>query len=311
MLCFDKLKMVTSLEYINDIDMKCFTAQYRGDELVSCSYKGKVPSLMIKVDYEKNELVMEFTSKILGDDSIQLINGDNIKQCLDRVNGLGICLLDTGNILANSSVVKCDVTRDIVYPDVSLIQGYMATHVKNCRKWTCENYRGNVVLRKVVQTDRYKKRLVVYDKSKELGNSKNKAFLDSLFDKDKLMEYYKGKVRFELNLTTREGIRKGLGIESTALNEVLNSTSNPLLALLDEALDFSETVAPGTLSLNDYKCKCVLEVNGYDLARVEETFRGLISPKTPVSQVMKPYRDLLNRLQAGASKITPFRELVA
>ena len=114
-----------------------------------------------------------------------------------------------------------------------------------------------------------------------------------------------------MNLTTREGIRKGLGIESTALNEVLNSTSNPLLALLDEALDFSETVAPGTLSLNDYKCKCVLEVNGYDLARVEETFRGLISPKTPVSQVMKPYRDLLNRLQAGASKITPFRELVA
>ena len=65
MLCFDKLKMVTSLDYINDIDMKCFTAQYRGDELVSCSYKGKVPSLMIKVDYEKNELVMEFTSKYL------------------------------------------------------------------------------------------------------------------------------------------------------------------------------------------------------------------------------------------------------
>ena len=70
MLCLDKLKIITSINYIKDIKegKNAFQSTYEGNELQCYKYKKSKPSsLLIMVNYLHNELAIEFTSKILKD----------------------------------------------------------------------------------------------------------------------------------------------------------------------------------------------------------------------------------------------------
>ena len=84
MLTFDKLKIVTNYEDISDINLSVFVTQTKDGEVLYYKYKQETPfSLLIQADYNKQELVLEFTGKILMDDYPQLINRNNIVQCLE------------------------------------------------------------------------------------------------------------------------------------------------------------------------------------------------------------------------------------
>lgn len=58
------------------------------------------------------------------------------------------------------------------------------------------------------KTPKYKKRLSIYDKTKELDKATNKEFLRMLRDEQGLLDQLKDKTRFELNIVTKEQIRK-------------------------------------------------------------------------------------------------------
>lgn len=73
------------------------------------------------INYQHNELILEFTGKILLDKYPSLINRDNIKDCLSEINKLDICSLDTDAIIQDSEVVKCDVTKDVEFEYIDKI----------------------------------------------------------------------------------------------------------------------------------------------------------------------------------------------
>jgi hypothetical protein len=103
--------------------MQCF----KKSEFYKIEKEGKLPSykykqttpylLVILINYEKGELAIEFTSKILGIKCVELVNTDNIYECLCNLSPLVEFEEDVDYILDEFKVVKCDVTKDVYYAD--------------------------------------------------------------------------------------------------------------------------------------------------------------------------------------------------
>ena len=114
MLKFDKMKLVTKIDYISDIDYSKFILNSKEDSILYYKYQQERPFyLMVMVNYQHNELILEFTGKILLDNYTSLICTGTAMDCLSQINRLGICHLDVDSNMEDCNVVKCDVTKDI------------------------------------------------------------------------------------------------------------------------------------------------------------------------------------------------------
>ncbi|MCL2098544.1 MAG: hypothetical protein FWH23_07305 [Bacteroidales bacterium] len=127
MICFDKLKIITSPNNVQDINMNEFQAVYKNGDLQYYKYNQKFPSLFIMKNFLNDELAIEITSKILKDNCINLINIDNIYECFENINKLNICQLNIHDIIDHSMVVKCDPCKDIVYSSIKGIKDFITT----------------------------------------------------------------------------------------------------------------------------------------------------------------------------------------
>ena len=311
MIRFDKLKIITDINYISNINDKAFTAQSVGEQLLYYKYNIKKPySLCIIADYQHSELSIEFTGKILKDEYIHLINKTNIRKCFEEINGLGICTLSIDEILQNSKVCKCDITKDICCKDLNNIIAYIKQNLCNYRKWIPKEKRNGIVLENAADTPRYRKRLTIYNKEHELGLSGNKDFLGLLSDRKALLDYFKGKIRFELNVNAEAQIRTLLEITNNTLNEVLTSTANPLKTVFNEAVKETGTT-PCAKNVSNYLRYLLLKDCDFNLAIVEAKIRALSSKNTAISRAMQPYRQLLNDLNRSAYPDVKIQELIS
>lgn len=250
--------------------------------------------MLIRKDFLKNECIIEFTGKILLDSYPELINLNNISYCLEQINALGICDINTDKLLQTANVAKCDVTRDIASTEIKSIISHAKQNLSNYDKWEVEKYPNGICIRNKVTTDRYKKRICIYDKGKELRQQPNAHFLQSLHQSQTLLEYFKNKVRFELNIVSMEQMRKLLKVANNSLNNVLSSTANPILTIIDEAIRHNTNSQQNT-KFKDYVNGLILADCHNDLAELEAKVRALSSKGTVIKRKMKPYRDYFLR----------------
>ena len=291
MLTFDKLKLVTQIENIKILEKSAFNIKSKDNVISHLEFHQKVPFLLnIEVDYEDNELVLEFTGKVLGSDYPKLISIDTIKQCFININNMGICLLDIDAIMDDASVVKCDVTQDVCCDDVPALTKYIASNIINYREYIARTLRNsNFVVEKNVTTRGYKKRLTIYNKQKEMNKRENSRYMTEYNIPPNTFENI---CRFELNLNSTAQIKKSLGISDTSLQSVLTATNNPIRDFLDDVVADSNY----TISLTDkqsYFTALVLRDCDYDIHKVETKMRQLYSRGTNMSKVIKPYREAL------------------
>jgi hypothetical protein len=115
-----------------------------------------------------------------------------------------------------------------------------------------------------------------------------------------LLDYFNDKIRFELNLNSKEQIRRSLNIYDTSIRTVLNSTATPIWDVLDNALVEADNEIVCT-DIGELKNKLLLDFCGNDLAKVEALLRNYYSKGTHISQVMKPYRVLATKLSENTS----------
>lgn len=302
MIKFDKIKIVSSIENVILIDEDVFENKVKDGIVVEQRYTMMSPYyLYVEVDYREKELILEFTGKILKDDYKDLIQVDNIHRCLLNINDLGFCNLNIDGILAGGEVVKADVCLDVDYPDCKALTKSLRANVSNFNKYLARTIGDNFVIEKNVQTKGYKRRLTIYDKAKEIQKTGNRGFLSTLDNPQLLLDYFDGKIRFELNLNSKEQIRRSLDIYDTSIGAVLNSTSTPIWDMLDNALVESNGEMTCT-DIGELKNKLLLEFCGCDLAKVEALLRNYYSKGTHISQVMKPYRALAAKL---SQNLTP------
>lgn len=300
MITLDKIKIISTLDKIEIINDAVFQTIIKNDRIVEQKYTAISPFLLyIELDYLENELVIEFTGKILLDRYNELINKDNLKQCLKNINQLGFCKLDIDAIYAEDEAVKIDVSKDFDYPDFNALIQSMRGGIKNYNKYIARKLtNGNFIVEKNVQTKNKKKRLTLYNKGKEIRKSENKAFLLALINSDKLLTYFEGKVRAELNLNSKEQIRSSLKISDTKIVSILNSQATPIWDFIDEIISEDE-IDEKINSKSKYLTRLVLEDNDFDLAKIEAKMRTFCAPGTHISQVMKPYRAMLAKIQKG------------
>lgn len=312
MITFDKLKIVTNIEDITDIDTTVFVTQTKDGEILYYKYKQETPyCLLIQADYNKQELVLEFTGKILKEDYPRLINRNNIVQCLETINGMGICRIDTEAILAHGEVCKCDVTKDISSTQMQEIILQMKQSLTNYDKWTCAKYQGNgLVIYNTVKTDRYKKRLSIYDKQKELNKACNREFLNTISNKQQLLDYFRDKIRFELNIDTKTQIRLLLGVMDNRLHSVLSSNANPILTVFDEAIRQNENTAYHS-DLKEYMMALLIRECHNDLEEVEAKIRAMTPKTVSIRKKMQPFRDLYTKMQNEVATSIDVRSLIA
>ena len=310
MILFDRLKLICSLDVVENINEQEFQTIAKDGCVTSYKYQQDQPFyLLIRKDFLHNESVIEFTGKVLLDRYPELINLHNIRYCIEQINRLGICVIDTDRLLQTANVVKCDVTKDIPSSQIKEIILQTKQNLSNFDKWEVEKYSNGICLRNKVTTDRYKKRVCIYNKEKELSAQSNATFLNAVRCKSALLDYFKDKVRFELNIGTVLQVKHYLQITDNSLNKVLASTANPILSVIDEALRKDADMKQQT-NFKDYVCSLILADNNNDLVELEAKVRALSPKGTVIKRKMKPYRDYLDRQDSNNMKVD-IRELVS
>ena len=303
MLQFDRMKLICPLDVVENISERDFQTIVRDGLLTSYKYHQDTPFyLLIRKDFIHSESVIEFTGKILLDRYPELINRDNIRYCIEQINRLGICEIDTERLIQTAKVAKCDVTKDVTSIEIKEIISQTKQDLSNYDKWEVEKYPNGICLRNKVTTDRYKKRVCIYDKGKELKQQTNSSFLQSLQRPQTLLDYFQDKVRFELNIGTMVQVKRLLKIDDNSLIEVLNSTANPILSVIDEALK-KQTDSRQRTDFKDYVNSLILADNHNDLAELEAKIRALTPKGTVIKRKMQPYRDYFNRQTATSHQI--------
>ena len=293
MLTFDKLKIVTNIDYIQIDDIDRFQQTIKNNTLTELKYNITSPYLLyIEIDYLEKELVIEFSGKILGSDYKKLISTETIRQCFENINFLGVCTLDVAAILEDAIVVKCDVTQDVHCEDTSSITNYIRSNISNYHSYTPKLRRnGNFVVEKNVTTRQSKKRLTIYNKNKEMNRIDNRKFMNEYNIPD---TEFDNVCRFEINLNSIAQIKSSLGITDTRLMSVLTSTKNPIIDFLDDIVADTDSVIPLT-DKQSYLTELVLRDCHNDIAEVEAKMRQLYSKGTNLSKVMKPYKVALTK----------------
>ena len=295
MLKIDKIKIVSNIQNISNINEDKFTTIIKDGCITEQKFTSLSPYLLyIEADLREQELVIEFSSKILLNNYLHSINRLNIRECLHNINVLGICNLDIDSIIEDGSVVKVDVCQDIDYSDCKSLCKSIRSSISNYRAYTAKLNGTNLTIDKTANTKSLKRRIIIYDKAKELKKATNRRFIESLTDKQAVLDHFNGKIRFEMNLNSKEQIRQCLKVTDTSIDAVLNSEADPIWDFLSEALDDGE-ISSRSRSLTKFKNILLLQYCNNDLAKVEAVVRKHCSPNTHISQVMKPYRELLSK----------------
>lgn len=312
MLQFDRLKLITSSQNITNFNQTQFLEipMKQGDYYYK--YHQDSPfSLTIINNPRKSELVIDFTGKVLKDAYPSLISRETIRQCFGNICAMRICDLDIDSILENSEVCLCDVTQDIAcnYP-MEEIKRHIKASIKNYDKWLVKKCKNNgLIISNSVTTPRRFKRFIIYDKAKEMKRAENRGFLACVDNPDTLLHQFEGKVRIELNLRSKEQIRNYLHIPNNQLQAVLNSTSNPIIEVYDEAI--TETITTTDKIYNKTEKLALLEQCEYDLQAVEMKIREHTSKNTSIRRKMEPYRMLLQSVRTAEVKPMNIRKLIA
>lgn len=290
MITFDKLMLVSTLDSIAIFEQDKFSSKYKDDELVSLRMTMRLPFYLdIEINYDKGEVKLEFTGKVLGERYPELISLNTIRECFKRINALGIFEIDIERMMG-AQVMKCDVTKDVPIADIPALNSFIRGHIKNYNAYSCRLLlNGNLIVEKNVTGRRYKRRITLYDKGKEMMKSDRQDFTVS----NGLEGKYDGLCRFEMNLTSQQAIRDTLGITGTTLMEVLRSERNPIEDFLNEVIQ-DDVEANTQDTWKTYCHKLVLRDCDYDMAKVEAKLRYY--KHGGIKRAKQPYIELLESL---------------
>ena len=310
LITFDRIKIKSNYKYLLDTKVK-FNEMFhsRSGEKIGIFYSSKddinIPyNLYIAVSYIKQTLTLEFSSKILKEKYPDLISKDTIKECLTNINQLNICDIDVDSILSNGVVTSVDITynADLILND-NLLDA-LNSQVNNYRrfKWTHYNNEG-ITFTKDVKSKDCTETITLYNKEKEICTSHNKNFLNSLSQPQQIMDYFKGKTRFEITLDTPKKIMNYLNLTDTKIFSVLNSDTNPILILFDKIFNNSVTnISNATFdNYEEWSMKIILDSYNGDLKRLEQDVRNKFSSRSGATKRMKKFEAVHHAMTSAST----------
>jgi hypothetical protein len=309
-LTLDRIKIKANNKYLLGTQIK-FNEDYdhrsgclKG-EFYSSKADAKVPyNLYIATSTSKQTLTIEFSSKILQEDYPKLISKVTIEDCLQRINQLGICKIDVEGILSTGCITSMDVTTDVDLQLTSNVLNALNERVGNYRRYRWEHYiNEGISFTRDVKSSDCKEALIVYNKTKELQRADNVPFLNSLSNKEQVINYFDNKTRFELSLDTIRKIKQYTEVVDTYIWDVLNTKANPLLKVYEHI--FCNVEACNGTNLFDYDTymmDLLLTQYNNNLKQIEQTLKGLFKSRSGLHKRMKKIQARLADKQASTDK---------
>ena len=322
-ITLDRIKIKANNKYLLDQQIK-FNKDYdhrsgmlKG-EYYSSKADGDVPyNLFIATSKTKQTLTLEFSSKVLQEDYPKLISKETIGDCLERINQLGICQIDTQGILQTGCITSMDVTTDVDLDLTSQVLDTLNERVGNYRRYKWEHYENEgIAFSRDVKSRDCKETLILYNKGRELQRNDNQAFLNTLTNKYQVLDYFNGKARFELSLDTPKKIKHYTEVEDTYIMDVLNTKANPLLEVFNSVFGNVEACTP--FKPQDYDTltmDLLLAQYHNDLKQIEQTLRGVFKSRSGLTKRMNKIQGYLEGKRASTDKqmntLQDIRDLLA
>lgn len=309
-ITFDKIKIKSNYKYLLNTKLK-FSDMYhpRSGEKTGLYYNAKddasIPyNLYIAISYLKQTLTIEFSSKILKENYPYLISKDTIKECLININKLNICEIDVDSILLEGAITSVDITYDADFVLNDDVLNTLNSQVSNYRrfKWTHYNKEG-ITFTKDVKSKDCAETITLYNKEKEICTSHNKNFLNSLSQPQQIINYFKGKTRFEITLDTPKKIMNYLNLVDTKIFSVLNSDTNPILIQFDKVFNNSATnISDVTFdNYEEWSMRIILGSYNGDLKRLEQDIRNKFSSRSGATKRMKKFETVHHTMTSAST----------
>jgi hypothetical protein len=209
------------------------------------------------------------------------------------LNSLGVCIIDVDGILQHGWVIRADVTKDVLLLLTDDVLNALNQNVGNYRRFKWEHYvgKGITFTKDVVYG---KEEIKVYNKYKELLKHSRK-FVDTLNNRNEIMDYFYGKTRFEITIKGEDEIRERLGVGS-GIKEFFNALDTPVRNQFDRVFDVSAKVLDTSQCRghDDWAMAYVLDAFKGDLKQIEQTLRAdaVFSSRNGLSERMKKYQSL-------------------
>lgn len=301
-LKFDTIKIRTKIEYLKDTIIEFNKNYNRNGDVTGRYYNSKndklVPyNLYVGISYSSQSLTLEFSSKVLLGNYSKLITRSTLKECIENINKLNICTLNTEAICSDCYITG-DVTKDIEYQLSHNDYCTLNRCVGNYRRYRWEHYENEGIrFFKDVKTTKLKESLVIYNKGKEI--EKNKDFLSVVDNSQSIIDYFNGKTRFEIDLSNDYKMKKYLNIPTTHIDNVFSSKANPIL------LQFNKIFGEGDISDTSYiknsesyeMMKNIQSCNG-DLKKIEQELKdyNIYSSRSGLTDKMRKYKQLHTKM---------------
>jgi hypothetical protein len=175
---------------------------------------------------DREQYQLTFSAKVLGNEYLQGISIQNWDRVIDKLHP--IIQLDRNVVFDTGMIFTCDSTNNLEIEDIgykhsqvysALLSGrsnlrFLPVSYHSQKKQGIE-FRG-------VQTE--KNRMIVYSKHLDLLKPANRDFLSSV-NASKMIEQSMNQVRFEVNHTTLNSIRKRFSVNDNNLQSVLTSSA--------------------------------------------------------------------------------------
>lgn len=295
----DTIKIRCNYKYLKEMKIP-FNIQYNHQKnkengrYFHSKYSPAIPyNVYVATNNQHQTLEIEFSSKILRERYPELISRYTIRQCLENLNSLGICTVDVDGILRHGWVIKAAVTKDVKLKLTDVILDALNQNVGNYRRFKWAHYEGKgITFTKDVVYG--KEEIKLYDKYKELLNHSRK-FVDTLPNRNEIMDYFYGITRFEIIITGEDEIRQRLGV-GNGIQEFFNALDTPIAEQFDKVFDVSAKVLDTSQCKghDDWAMAYVLEAFKGDLKQIEQTLRAdaVFSSRNGLSERMKKYQSL-------------------
>lgn len=305
----DTIKIRCNYKYLKEMKIP-FNITYNSKNIEQGRYfnskhYSSIPyNLYIATNNYHQSLEIEFSSKVLKERYPELINRDTIRQCLSNINNLDICTLDVDGIINHGWVIGADITTDVDLMLTDRVLNALNQNVGNYRRFQWTHYDGKgITFTKNTIYD--KEEIKVYNKYKELL-SHSRKFIDSLENRNDIMDYFYGKTRFEITLKGEKQIRERLGV-GTGIKDFFNAIDSAVREQFDRVFNASIPILD-TTQCNGYEewaMAHLLDSYNGDLRQIEQSLRqeSVYNSRNGLSERMKKFQSVKARTKRKENEI--------
>jgi len=249
---------------------------------------------------EADSITVETSAKILGNDYRQGIHLGNLDQYANLISKSGLFEI-TPETLLDANVFRADACRTVEL-DYTPKQVSEALGVLNMQKgYHFRPYPAGQVISRKAKTKN--DRVVCYGKLYELTMAKSRPFTQA---HPKVLDTFTPfSFRVEHQLRKLVDLRTAFDVRETTLEDVLTSTENPVLSIVDAiAQDYNSVVSKIQAMSENVKMAeriAFVECHNRNLDAIMTTVKGLNSSKN-LSGYKKKYRETIAYLETNQTK---------